>query len=608
MMAGGAEAASTADPKGPAIVVKRGVEYGRGGKVRLLMDMAWPKKKPAKPMPVVVLIHGGAWTMGDRANLDNWLKGYAAAGCVAASISYRFSNVAPFPAQINDAKCAIRYLRAHAKKYFLDPDRIGVMGQSAGGHIAGLLGTTGGVKELEGSGGWPGVSSRVQAVVCYFAPSDFPDWGKMPGYDTWGHDTKSGMFMLLGGAITDRPEMAAKASPITYVTNDDPPFMLIHGTKDSIVPYRQSELLRDALKKGGVEAELVTIEGANHSYDGFWEAKPWEKEVEFLGRILKMETAAGAASSSTATAFNVPTELALSYNALNIAVMRDGKVNVLTDTGRDWKPISSPDGKHLVFFRVHDWGDGSMVSWKTSICVIKTDGTGFRQLTSGKFTDFNPTFMRDGTNRIVFNRCAWLGEYRPMEIYVTTLGAEPGSEKKVSHPTEPAFEWVNSTLKDGRLFIQRNRTSANEAYLLTPNPGGLGKYEKVELPSTEYFHKACISPSETKVAYMLDPQYDNTYLGARIVWAKFDAKALKVWDPVFVTPDLPKSVEEYPKWSPDETLVIYDSGKEFKGSLPKSGMPINQIYAYRIADGVERCISPDPAKDYRTVCVIGYPH
>jgi len=322
---------------------------------------------------------------------------------------------------------------------------------------------------------------------------------------------------------------------------------------------------------------------------------------------LLMAATAGAAPKADA-GFNPPTRFALSYHTLNIAILIDGKVNVLTETGTDWKPVSSPDGTFLVFFRVHDWVDGEMTNWKTSICVINTDGTGFRQLTSGEFTDYNPTVMRDGTNRIVFNRMIRLGQYRPMEIYMTTRDAGIGSEQKVSHPTEPAFEWVNSTLKDGRLFIQRNRTSANEAYLLTPNPGGLGKYERVALPSTEYYHKACLSPSETKVVYMLDPRYDGSYLGARIVWAKFDIKAMKVSDPVFVTPDLPKSVEMYPKWSPDEKYVIYDSGKEFRGEAGPGKMPVHQIYAYRISDGVERRISPDAAKDYRTVCVLGYPH
>ncbi len=226
--------------------------------------------------------------MDRGAHLD-LVKEYAAKGCIAASISYRLANVAAFPAQIHDAKCAIRYLRSHAESYGLDPDRIGVVGFSAGGHIAALLGTSVGVAELEGDGGWPGVSSRVHAVVDYFGPSDFPSWGAMRDYP-WSNDPNDGLLMLLGGAITDRMEMARMASPVTYVSKDASPFLLIHGSKDAVVPFTQSEILRDALNKVGVEAELMTIEDGDHSDELFWVANPRKREVEFLRRILVMST------------------------------------------------------------------------------------------------------------------------------------------------------------------------------------------------------------------------------------------------------------------------------------------------------------------------------
>jgi Tol biopolymer transport system component len=299
--------------------------------------------------------------------------------------------------------------------------------------------------------------------------------------------------------------------------------------------------------------------------------------------------------------FRVPAGLILSHGRFNIATRLEGTLKLLTDTDRDFKPVSSPDGKLAVFFRVVTYGDGSFETWRTAICVIGTDGTGFRQLTDGRHADYNPTFMRDGTNRIVFNRYNRTGR-RESEIYMTSPDSGAGSEQKVSHPTVPAYEWVYSTLKDGRLFVHRIQSQEREVYLLTPNPGGLGKYERVTMPSNQYFHKACISPSETKITYMYDQDNDGaTYADARIAWARFDAKELRVYDQELITPDSPTSIEEYPKWAPDESMVLYDSNKA------NGGGGTYQIYAYRIADGVERLLSPDPEQNDQFVCVLGLP-
>ena len=173
----------------------------------------------------------------------------------------RTSGEAAFPAQIEDSKCAIRFLRAKAKEYHIDTNRIGVWGDSSGGHLSALMGTSGDAKELEGNGGWAEFSSRVHAV-CPMCPAiDFlsPDWPAR-------HNMPNGpAFRLLrGDPRKDKMELAKKASPLTYITKDCPPFFIMHGDDDRTVPYSQGKLLYDALKKAGVEATLHTIKGGDH--------------------------------------------------------------------------------------------------------------------------------------------------------------------------------------------------------------------------------------------------------------------------------------------------------------------------------------------------------
>lgn len=293
--------------------------------------------------------------------------------------------------------------------------------------------------------------------------------------------------------------------------------------------------------------------------------------------------------------------LVFSHDRFNITTMREGRVQVLTRADRDFKPVSSPDGKTFVFFRVRTYGDGSFETWRTALYIVGADGSGLRQLTSGEFADYNPTFMRDDSNRIAFNRYNRLGR-RASEIYLTTPDAKIGSEQRVSHPTIPAYEWVYSSLKDGRLFIHRIQSQEREVYLLTPKPGGVGVYERVRMPSNHYIHKASIASSETKITYMFDNDNNGaTYNDAQIAWAKFDAGALRVYDQKLITPDDRATIDEYPKWTPDETMVLYDSDR----AAPGKG--VFQIYAYRIADGVERVLSLDPTRNDQFVCVLGLP-
>ena len=262
----------------------RDVEFGTGGDRPIRLNVIRPKKSPTVPMPVVVFIHGGAWLVGDKEGMQTLRL--ARSGYFTVNIEYRLSSEAIFPAQIHDCKCAIRWLRAHAEEYNIDPDRIGVWGPSAGGHLAALLGTSGGVAELEGKGGWQEFSSRVQAVVDFFGPTNFL---KMGGTHD---DADSPESLLVGGKIADKPEMVRMADPITYVTPGDPPFLIIHGEEDGTVPINQSELLHEALKKSGVSVRFVRVKRGGHGFRGDTEPTPGEIDtmvVEFFDQCLKTD-------------------------------------------------------------------------------------------------------------------------------------------------------------------------------------------------------------------------------------------------------------------------------------------------------------------------------
>lgn len=240
--------------------------YVTNGHERQKLDLFIPPNA-TNPVPVIIWVHGGAWKAGSKENspATRFLRnGYA-----VASINYRLSQHAIFPAQIEDCKGAVRWLRAHAKEYNLDPDRFAAWGASAGGHLVALLGTTGNVKSFD-VGENLDFSSRVQAVVDFFGPTDLTLMSKdAPPNGPIDHDAAdSPESLLIGGPIQANKEKAAKANPINYVTRDAPPFLILHGDKDNLVPYQQSELLRDALQKAGVPATLNIIPGAGHGFAG----------------------------------------------------------------------------------------------------------------------------------------------------------------------------------------------------------------------------------------------------------------------------------------------------------------------------------------------------
>lgn len=251
------------------------------------LDLWVPKSET--PLPLVIWVHGGAW-LGGAKSAANPAMPFLAKGYAVAAINYRLSQHALFPAQIEDCKAAVRFLRANAKAYNLNPDAFGVWGSSAGGHLVALLGTSGDVKELEGTvGDHPTVSSRVQCVVDFYGPTDLTKIAvQSKANSKIDHDAPDAPeAKLLGGPVQAKKELAAKANPITFVTKDDPPVLILHGDEDPLVPLGQSEIFMEALKKAGVECELVVIKGGGHGGAGFGTPENQEKIAKFFERHLK---------------------------------------------------------------------------------------------------------------------------------------------------------------------------------------------------------------------------------------------------------------------------------------------------------------------------------
>ncbi|MFC3860158.1 alpha/beta hydrolase fold domain-containing protein [Deinococcus antarcticus] len=249
-----------------------GIEFSAHG---LKLDLLRPRTTPEHPVPALVHLHGGAWMMYSRWAVDN--IALARAGFVTVSVDYRLAPAATFPAQLHDAKTAVRWLRAHAADLDINPDRIGAWGISAGGHLASLLGTTAGLSELEGEeGGWSAFSSDVQAVANVCGPTNllgpgFPDLDKP--------------FLLLGGTLREKGALAQQASPVTHLTPDAPPFFLLHGKQDREVPIAQSREMLAALRDAGVPATLLELEG-DHYINDTHRTQMNDALTDFFGRTL----------------------------------------------------------------------------------------------------------------------------------------------------------------------------------------------------------------------------------------------------------------------------------------------------------------------------------
>jgi len=232
----------------------------------LFLDLYLPEKKPDKPLPLLIYIHGGGWLGGTREYCPGKIvvqRNYA-----MACISYRFSNEALFPAQIQDVKAAVRWLRKNADKYDLDPNNFGAWGPSSGGHLTALLGTSAGVKELSGTTKNEAFSSAVQAVCAWYPLTDFtkvPPAFEEPITNATEDKYKDKEWYIytvvthkfLGGPVSEKLELSNLANPITHIDSQDPPFLIMHGEKDKVIPISQSVLLADALAEKGIEVELV---------------------------------------------------------------------------------------------------------------------------------------------------------------------------------------------------------------------------------------------------------------------------------------------------------------------------------------------------------------
>lgn len=271
--------------------IEKNIVYGTVDGVELKMDLAKPSAG-STPCPALVCIHGGAWESGSKDGYAPFIGQFAAHGYVTAAVEYRFAPKYPWPAQIEDAKCAVRYLRAHAKELNIDPDKIAALGDSAGGHLALLLGLMDPKDGLEGKGGNPGVSSKVQAVVNLFGPTDMRVWRVAPEAEkefatNLGKGSEKMLAEFLGTADRSAPVMVL-ASPVTYINAGDPPILTFHGTKDPIVSIDQAKLLHAALKKAGVRERLVVMEDQGHGWPGLLLIDTIMQGLDFLDSVLKV--------------------------------------------------------------------------------------------------------------------------------------------------------------------------------------------------------------------------------------------------------------------------------------------------------------------------------
>ena len=264
----------------PGVVVHQDLAYVSNGHPRQKLDLFLPSA--SAKLPLIFWVHGGAFRLGSKE--DGVPLDFLNAGYAVASINYRLSQHALFPAQIEDCKAAVRWLRAHATQFGIDPARFGAWGPSAGGHLVAMLGVTGRVAEFE-VGEHLDQSSRVQVVVDYYGPTDFLLMDDQRPADGMIHNpADSPESELVGGPIQENPEKVARANPITYVTADAPPFLIVHGDADPLVPYGQSVLLEAALRAAGVPVIFYTVAGGGHGH--FNDPKVDELTKAFLAKHL----------------------------------------------------------------------------------------------------------------------------------------------------------------------------------------------------------------------------------------------------------------------------------------------------------------------------------
>jgi acetyl esterase/lipase len=240
------------------VTIEEGVVFGTGGGRELRCDVFTPPGNP-RHAPGVLLLHGGGWRSGDRSQLRGYGVLLGREGYVCVASEYRLSPDHRWPAHLEDCKAALRWMRANAGRLGVDPERIAVSGNSAGAHLALMLAATPGDPDLEGEGGTPGISTKVAAVVAIYPPTDLTH---LVGADP---DSDDAVRTFLGPAVT--AETARRASPIAYARTDFPPTLLIHGTADTVVSYRESVRMFEALQEAGVPVELHLYAAQPHAFD-----------------------------------------------------------------------------------------------------------------------------------------------------------------------------------------------------------------------------------------------------------------------------------------------------------------------------------------------------
>ena len=270
-------------------VTKTGVQtvtYCTDGGQALAMDISLPTRSTTAPAPAVLYVHGGGWEHGNRLGggfLEQLRPQLNAKGFVVASIDYRLAPANPWPAQIIDAKCAVRFLRAHAAAYGIDTARIGAWGGSAGGHLVSLMGTADASAGFD-IGQWSSESSRVQAVVDLFGPADLTAGG-------WNQDPTQVISEVFGSAPGGVSETLTKASPVTWITRDDPPFLILQGDADNTVPAAQSQQFAAKLQAAAVPVTLVMVKNGPHGLSNPKEQPTPEQLVtqivDFFAKTLK---------------------------------------------------------------------------------------------------------------------------------------------------------------------------------------------------------------------------------------------------------------------------------------------------------------------------------
>ena len=246
------------EPPVPLNIIKfNSITYKKIGNRSLQLDIYY-QKGITKVAPLLIFIHGGAWKKGNRDDYRKYLIDFAQKGYVTATVSYRFSQEAKFPAAVTDVKCAIKWLKSNAAKYHINPNKIALIGGSAGGHLAMMAGYANNVPEFENRCGIAGADSRVQAVVNLYGPSDLTT--------KYARETSS-VIGFIGKPYSEAADIYKKASPVNYLTNDDPPTLIFHGTLDELVPVEQSDILKLKLIKAGIPVEYHKLKGWPHTMD-----------------------------------------------------------------------------------------------------------------------------------------------------------------------------------------------------------------------------------------------------------------------------------------------------------------------------------------------------